>query len=118
MLPSSSAMAWWVLVDVVVGSGQRRHQPAGAARSSAEAGEELAQVGGEQVGGVVGGPVAAAVELAPGDDVGVVALGELADRSEVEGEVGQALVDGGRLGRLGGVLVLVVAAGRRRGGVG
>ena len=31
----------------------------------------------QQVGGVVGGPVAAAVELAPGDDVGVVALGEL-----------------------------------------
>jgi hypothetical protein len=30
--------------------------------------------------------VAAAVELAPGDDVGVVALGEPADRSEVEGE--------------------------------
>src|SRR5215217_8267826 len=113
MLPSSSAMAWWVLVDVVVGSGQRRHQPAGAARSSAEAAEELADVADEQVGSIVGGPVAAAVELAPGDDVGVVAFGELADRPEVVGEAGQTHGDGDRLGRLCGVLILVVEAGRR-----
>jgi hypothetical protein len=54
--------------------------------ASPEAAEELAEVTDQQVGGVVGGPVAAAVELVPGDDVGVVALGEPADRSEVEGE--------------------------------
>ena len=53
---------------------------------SAQTAEELAEVAEQQVGGVVRGPVAAAVELAPGDDVGVVALGEPADRSEVEGE--------------------------------
>jgi hypothetical protein len=54
--------------------------------ASPEAAEELAEVIDQQVGGVVGGPVAAAVELAPGDDVCVVALGEPADRSEVESE--------------------------------
>ena len=78
----------------------------------------MAEVAEEQVGGVVGGPVAAAVVLVPGDDAGVVAFGEAADGSEVEGEAGQADGDGGRPGGLGGVLVLVVEAGRRRGGVG
>src|SRR4029450_8103432 len=85
----------------------------GGGARSAKRPEEGAQVAGEQVGGVVGGPVAAAVELAPGDDVGVVAFGELADRPEVVGEAGQAHGDGGRLGRVAGVLVLVVEAGRR-----
>jgi hypothetical protein len=56
-----------------------------AGSSSAQGAEELADVAGEQVGGVVGSPVAAAVEPIPGDDVGVVAFGEPADRAEVEG---------------------------------
>src|SRR5215207_3563115 len=60
--------------------------PGAALARSAKASEELAEVTEQQVGGVVRGPVAAAVELAPRDDVGVVALGEPADRSEVEGK--------------------------------
>ena len=66
----------------------------------------------------MGGPVAAAVELAPGDDIGVVALGEPADRPEVVGEARQADGHRGRPGRVFGMLVLVVEAGRRCRGVG
>ncbi len=92
-----------------------RTSPTPGARS-AKSVEELADVTNQQVGGVVGGPVAAAVELAPGDDVGVVALGEPADRSEVEGKASQAQGNRCRLSRVVGVLVLVIeAAGRRRG---
>src|SRR5215218_10450310 len=116
---------YWTLEGFLCVSRRRGHRvwsssssTAGAARSSAEAAEELADITEQQVRSVVGGPVAAAVELAPGDDVGVVAFGEPADRSEVEGEAGQADGDGGRPGRLCGVLVLVVEAGRRRRGVG
>ena len=48
----------------------------------------------------------------------MVAFGEPADRPEVEGEARQADGDGGRPGRLLGMLVLVVEAGRRRRSVG
>ena len=85
---------------------------------SAELAEELADVGDQQVGGVVGGPVAAAVELAPGGDVVVIAFGEAAQWAEVVGERGQADREGRRLGRLLLVRVLVVEAGRGGGGVG
>ena len=64
----------------------RQLEDALASDASPEAAEELAEVTDKQVRGVVGGPVAAAVEFAPGDDVRVVALGEPADRSEVESE--------------------------------
>src|SRR5215216_3000326 len=77
-----------------------------------EPAEEVADVADEEVGGVVGGPVAAAVVLAPGDDVGVVAFGEPADRPEVVGETRQADGRGGRTARLFGMLVLVVEAAR------
>src|SRR4029453_8517047 len=78
----------------------------GGGARSAKRPEEGAQVAGEQVGSVVGGPVAATVELAPGDDVGVVAFAEPADRPKAEGEARQAAGDGGRPGRLLGMLVL------------
>src|SRR5215211_1437402 len=111
VLPASSG---WACPASCCGDGSqgRRRAP------SAELGEELAEVAGEEVGGVVGGPVAAAVELAPGDDVGVVAVGEAAQGPEVVGEAGQPHGDGGGLGGVGGVVVLVVEAGRRGGGVG
>src|SRR5687768_15511196 len=83
-----------------------------------EPAEELADVAHEEVGGVVGGPVTAAVELAPGDDVGVVAFGEFADRPEVIGETRKADGHRGRPGRVFGMLVFVVEAGRRCRGVG
>ena len=57
---------------------------------SAERAEELPHVADQQVRRVVRRPVAAAVVLVPVDDVGVVALGELADRLEVARELGQA----------------------------
>src|SRR5918997_5521311 len=85
---------------------------------SPEPAEELADVADEEFGGVVGGPVAAAVELAPGDDVLVVALCEPADRPEVVGEARQADGRSGRLGGMFGALVFVVEAGRRRRSVG
>src|SRR4029450_109657 len=99
------------------GTGCRDAAKGGGARA-AERPEEGGQGAGEQVGSVVGGPVAATVELAPGDDVGVVAFGEPADRPEVEGKARQADGDRWRAGGLLGVLVLVVEAGRRRRGVG
>jgi hypothetical protein len=57
----------------------------------------------------------------PGDDVAVVAFGELADGVEVEGEGGEADRHGGGLGGgggHGGTVVLVVEPCGRRGGVG
>src|SRR5690242_21500546 len=68
--------------------------------SAAQVPVERANVFHQQVGGVLGRPVAAAVVLVPGDDVGVVALGEAAQRGEVVGEAGQA---GGGLGGFGRV---------------
>src|SRR5687767_8469094 len=77
-----------------------------------EPAEELADVAHEEVGGVVSGPVAATVVLAPGDDVGVITFGKFTDRPEVVGETRQADGRGGRPGRMFGMLVLVVEAAR------
>src|SRR4029453_1401151 len=91
---ASGVIGWCARFDpasvraaVTAAQGRRRAR-------SAQGAVELAEVADEQVGGVVGGPVAAAVKLVPGDDVGVVAVGEPADRPEVEGEAGQAQRDG------------------------
>lgn len=74
--------------------------------------EEPPHVANQQVGHLMGGVVAAAIELLPVDDVLVVAFGEAADRVEVVGENGHAGRCRGRLGRFVlGVEVLVVLAG-------
>jgi hypothetical protein len=52
-------------------SAARGHSP------SPEPAEELPNVADEEVGSIVGGPVTAAVKLAPGDDVGVITFGKL-----------------------------------------
>src|SRR4051812_17114386 len=95
--------------------------PGCRAGRSGECREELPDVLDEQVGGVVRGPVPAAVIGVPGDDGVVVAFGEPAHGVEVEGEGGQADRHGGGLGGIGvagGTVVLVVEPGRRGGGVG
>jgi hypothetical protein len=74
--------------------------------------EEPSDIVEQEIWGVVGGPVAPAVELRPMHNVGVVAFGEPADRPEVEGETRQADGHRGQPARLFGVLVLVIEAGR------
>src|SRR4029077_9475266 len=67
------------------GSRGRATRPA-----SAQLAVELAEVCEQQVGSVVGGPVAATVVFVPGHDGGVVAFGEAPDGAEVVGEGGKA----------------------------
>src|SRR5438105_11879381 len=62
--------------------GWRLEPPGRTGGWSLEPAEELAEVGDEQVGRVVGGPVTAAVVLVPGHDAGVVAFSEAPDRPE------------------------------------
>ena len=78
----------------------------------AEAAEKLTDVVDKEIGGVVSGPVAAAVVLIPGDDIAMVALGETTDGREVVGEAGQARRGRRRLARVLGMVILVVEACR------
>ena len=83
----------------------------------AEAAEKLTDVVDKEIGGVVSGPVAAAVVLIPGDDIAMVALGETTDGREVVGEAGQARRGRRRLARVLGMVILVVEACRGRSGI-
>ncbi len=103
-------------------AGDGRPRPASAAgddrsltgSASAQLGEEVAEVGQQQVRRVLRSEVAAPVVAAELHDVGVVPVGQLADGLEVLGEHRDAGWNGGRLGRvIRRVGVLVVAANRR-----
>jgi catalase len=75
-----------------------------------KAAEELPEVADQEIGRVVGGPVAAAVVLLPVDDVRVVSLHKAAERGEVVGKRRQTDRERGGLGGMLRVPVLVIEA--------
>ena len=85
----------------------------GSAASAADRAEEVADVGGVQVGSLVRREVAPVIVGPPVDDVAMVPLGEPADAVEVAPEPGETEGKGGRLGGSLRVLVLVVQEGGR-----